>query len=60
MGLISDGIQYTDTRNKSAGYDVVAGTMGAEIVIYKEAVQRRHTEKRLSGRWHLKKKQWGD
>ena len=60
MGLVGDGIQYADTRNKSAGHDVVAGTMGAEIVISKEEMQRRHTEKRTSGRWHPKKKQRED
>ena len=60
MGLVGDGIQYVDTRNKSAGYDVVAGTMGTGIVISKGEVERMHTEKRVSGRWYSKKKQWGD
>ena len=57
MGLVGDGIQYTDTLNKSGGYEVVSGTTDKGIVISREEVQRMHTEKSVSRRWYPKKKQ---
>ena len=55
MGLVGDRIEYVDTNDKSAGYTVVEGDKGADMVISNEQVQQTHKDTRLSGRGILKK-----
>ena len=48
MGLVGDRIEYADTNDKSAGYTVVEGDKGAEMVISDEQVQRIHKSARFA------------
>lgn len=50
MGLIGDGIEYQDPKDKSAGYNIVAGDTNASIVIRYEEAQKLHQGARSVGR----------
>ena len=55
MGLVGDHIEYSDWNGKSAGYTVVEGETGRDLVISDDHVQQTHKDTRLSGRGILKK-----
>ena len=50
MGLVDDGIEYTDPKNKSVGYEVIEGAKDASIVIPYAETQNRHKDARRKGR----------
>lgn len=50
MGLVGDGIEYQDPKNKSAGYDVIEGAKDASLVIPYAETQNRHKDARRQGR----------
>ena len=50
MGLVGDGIEYQDPKNKSAGYEVIEGAKDASLVIPYAETQNRHKDARRQGR----------
>jgi DNA invertase Pin-like site-specific DNA recombinase len=50
MGLVGDGMEYQDPKDKSAGYRVVEGATDASIVIPYKDMQNRHKDARRKGR----------
>jgi hypothetical protein len=51
MGLVDDGIEYADPKNKSAGYTVIEGDTDAPLILPYAQTQRMHKDARISGRW---------
>jgi hypothetical protein len=50
MGLVGDGIEYQDPKDKNAGYRVVEGAMDTSIVIPYAETQKLHQGARKVGR----------
>ena len=50
MGLVGDGIEYQDPKDKSAGYRVVEGATDASIVIPYAETRKLHQGARRVGR----------
>jgi DNA invertase Pin-like site-specific DNA recombinase len=50
LGLVGDGVEYSNTRDRSAGYEVVEGSKNASTVIPYTETQNRHKDARRTGR----------
>jgi DNA invertase Pin-like site-specific DNA recombinase len=50
MGLVGDGIEYHDPKNKSVGYTVIEGATDTSLIIPYAETQNRHKNARRTGR----------
>ena len=51
IGLVGDGIEYNDPKNKSEGYTVIEGATDADLVLPYSHTQKMHKDARTTGRW---------
>ena len=50
LGLVGDGVDYNNPKDKGAGYEVVEGSTNASTVISYAETQNRHKDARRTGR----------
>ena len=50
LGLVDNGVEYSNPRDNSAGYKVVEGSTNASTVISYKETQNRHKDARRTGR----------
>ena len=50
LGLVGDGVDYNNPKDKGAGYEVIEGSTNASTVISYAETQNRHKDARRTGR----------